>query len=300
MRSRIIAICMLAASVAGPAFGRDLTVAEVNGAELGKGKDKNARPVLIRAQVLLDRAGFSPGVIDGRNGSNFVSALRAFQKQNGLKESGELDPPTWAKLLEASADPALADYAIKAEDTKGPFVEEIPDKLEKKAELKRLAYTGPTELLAEKFHMDEDLLEELNKGKALDQPGTSIVVANVPQESPKIQVQRIVVEKNARSVRAFDRAGKLIGFYPASIGSHEKPAPSGTLKITRVVRDPVYFYDPKFQFRGVKAQQKLKIAPGPNGPVGSVWMNLNEKPMGFTARPSPPRSARPIRTAACA
>src|SRR5262245_2276309 len=287
MMIRLLAICLLAATVAGPAVGRELTVAEINSAEIGKGKEKNARAVLIRAQVLLDRAGFSPGVIDGRNGSNFVNALRAFQKQNGLKESGEPDPPTWSKLVETSADPALSDYVVTPEDTKGPFVEDIPDKLEKKAELKKLSYTGPTELLAEKFHMDEDLLEQLNKGKPLDQAGTSIVVANIPQAAPKIEVQRVVVEKKQRSVRAFDRDGKLVGFFPASIGSDEKPPPSGTLKITRIVRDPVYSYDPKFQFRGVRAKQKLKIAPGPNNPVGSVWMNLNEKSYGLHGTPEP-------------
>jgi len=288
MMSRLVAICMLAATLAGPALARDLTVAEVNGADITKSKDKSSRPVLIRAQVLLDRAGFSPGVIDGRAGGNFVNALHAFQQQNGLKDSGELDPPTWSKLLETSAEPALGDYVISDDDAKGPFVKEIPDSLEKKAELKRLAYTGPEELLAEKFHMDEDLLEQLNPGKALDRTGTSIVVANVKQAPPKIQVQRVVVEKNERSVRAFDRDGKLVGFYPASIGSEEKPAPTGTFKITRVVRDPVYIYNPKFQFRGVRAHQKLKIAPGPNNPVGSVWMNLNERSYGLhgTAEPA--------------
>src|SRR5262245_8421314 len=131
MNTRLLAVCLLLASLVGPAFARDLTVAEVNSAEVGKCKEKNARAVLIRAQVLLDRAGFSPGLIDGRNGSNFVRALRAFQQQNGLKESGELDPPTWSKLVETSADPVLNDYTIMAEDTKGPFVEEIPEKLEK-------------------------------------------------------------------------------------------------------------------------------------------------------------------------
>jgi lipoprotein-anchoring transpeptidase ErfK/SrfK len=135
----------------------------------------------------------------------------------------------------------------------------------------------------------EDLLEQLNPGKALDRAGTSIVVANVKQAPPqKAQVLRVVVEKASRTVRAFDRNGKLVGFYPASIGNDEKPAPTGKLKITRVVRDPAYFYNPKFQFRGVHAQQKLKIAPGPNRPVGSVWINLNEKTYGIhgTAEPA--------------
>src|SRR5262245_2131895 len=288
MMSRVVAICLLATTLAGPALARELTAAEGNGADITKSKDKGSRPVLIRAQVLLDRAGFSPGVIDGRAGGNFVNALRAFQQQNRMKESGELDPPTWSKLVETSADPALSDYVITDDDAKGPFVEEIPDGFEKKAELKRLAYTGPEQLQAEKVHMDEDLLEQLNTGKALDRPGTSIVVANVTQTPPKIQVQRVVVEKNQRSVRAFDREGKQVGFYPASIGSEEKPAPTGTFKITRVVRDPVYFYNPKFQFRGVRAKQKLKIAPGPNNPVGSVWMNLNERSYGLhgTAEPA--------------
>src|SRR5262245_18197965 len=288
MMSRVVAICLLAATLAGPALARELTAAEVNGADITKSKDKGSRPVLIRAQVLLDRAGFSPGVIDGRAGGNFVNACRAFQKQNELKESGELDPPTWSKLVETSADPALSDYVITDDDAKGPFVEEIPDSFEKKAELKRLAYTGPEELVAEKFHMDEDLLDQLNPGKALDRPGSSIVVANVKRALPKIQVQRVVVEKNERSVRAFDRDGKQVGFYPASIGSEDKPAPTGTFKITREVRDPVYFYNPNFQFRGVRAKQKLKLAPGPNNPVRSVWMNLNERSYGLhgTAEPA--------------
>ena len=216
------------------------------------------------------------------------NALRAFQQQHGLKDSGDLDPPTWSKLLESSAEPALREYVIRPEDVKGPFVPDMPDSFEKKAALERLSYTGPVELLAEKFHMDEDLMEQLNPGKALDRAGTSIVVANLKQTPQKAEVRRVVVEKAQRIVRAFDRDGKLVGFYPASIGSDEKPAPTGKLKITRVVRGPVYVYNPKFQFHGVHAQEKLKIAPGPNSPVGSVWMNLNERTYGIhgTAEPA--------------
>ena len=298
--SRVVTICLLAfaAGTAGKAFAGQLTLAAVNGADLtGVGKKKlhaissrQKRPqaLVIKAQVLLDRAGFSSGVIDGRVGENFANAVRAFQEQNGLKPSGDLDAPTWARLVATSVEPVLAEHVITADEAKGPFVAEIPGNLEKKAELKRLAYTGPAELLAEKFHLDEDLLAELNRGKSLEQAGASILIASVPQAPPKAQVVRVVVEKAKHSVRAFDREGKLVGFYPASIGSDEKPAPTGRLKITRVVRDPPYTYNPEFRFRGVNAHSKLKIAPGPNNPVGAVWMNLNEQSYGIhgTAEPT--------------
>jgi lipoprotein-anchoring transpeptidase ErfK/SrfK len=264
---------------------RDLTLAGINAADFAKGR-KKSRDILIKAQVLLDRAGYSSGVIDGRAGTNFANALRAFQERNELKPSGKLDAPTWAALGETSREPPLVEYAITADDVKGPFTEEIPDSYEKKAELKRLAYTGPLELLAERFHMHEDLLEGLNPGKALT-AGTTITVANVRQTPSKAQVTRIVVEKERRALKAFDRDGKLVGFFPVSLGGEERPAPSGTLKITRVVHNPVYTYDPKFKFAGVKADKRLRIAAGPNNPVGAVWMNLNERTYGIhgTAEP---------------
>ena len=288
--SRAIALCLavVGAALAASAHARALTQPEVEAAELPAAHEKISRAVLVKAQVLLDRAGFSTGVIDGRASGNFSNALRAFQQQNELSESGELDPPTWARLLETSAEPVLVEYVVTAEDVRGPFVPEIPDSFEKKAALKHLAYTGPAELLAERFHLDEDLLGELNPEKAIGQTGTRIVVANVKQAPARTEVTRLVVEKAQRSVRAFDRDGRLVGFYPASVGSDEKPTPSGTLKITRIVRDPVYVYDPKFHFPGVEAQRRLRIASGPNNPVGSVWMNLNERTYGIhgTAEPS--------------
>src|SRR5256714_13060685 len=164
---------VIPSAVAAPI--RNLAPDDINSAEFNGGK--NSEAVNIRAQVLLDRARFSPGVIDGRRGENFSNALRAFQEQNGLKATGELDTPTWEKLAKDD-EPIAIEYTISDADVRGPFTEEIPDKFEKKAELKRLDYTGPEEMLAERFHMDEDLLERLNRGKSLDKAGTVIVVAN--------------------------------------------------------------------------------------------------------------------------
>jgi lipoprotein-anchoring transpeptidase ErfK/SrfK len=293
-RSRTIArfafvlFVFTAAVLAGPAWACELTLAAVNGLDFPCPQAKETRAVLIAAQVLLDRAGFSPGAIDGRPGGNFVNALRAFQQQNGLDQSGQLDAPTWSKLTTSSAEPVMSEYIISAEDVRGPFVPEIPDDFEQQAALKELAYTGPAELLAEKFHMDEELLRELNRDRMIDRAGTRIRVANVRRTPPKVQAVRLLVDKPRRFVRAFGRDGKLVGFFPASIGSEEKRAPTGTLKITRVVQDPVYYYNPKFRFPGVSARHRLKIAPGPNNPVGSVWMNLNERTYGIhgTAEPS--------------
>ena len=277
----------LSLATAVAAAPRTLTLPDVNAAELSKSA-KASQAVNLKAQVLLDRAKFSPGTIDGRHGENFVNALRAFQERNGLTASGELDTLTWTRLTQ-DTEPALIEYTISRRDTAGPFTEEIPKSYEKKAELKRLDYTGVTEMLAERFHMDEDLLEQLNRGKNFDEAGTVIVIANVNTKpvALKTKVGKLEIDKTRKSVRVLALDGKLLALYPASIGSEEKPAPSGTLKVVRVARGPTYTYNPDFKFKGVKADRELKIAPGPNNPVGSVWIALNQKTYGIHGTSEP-------------
>jgi lipoprotein-anchoring transpeptidase ErfK/SrfK len=289
MKVLVIALHVIFAAIAfaAPASAADLTLSDINGADFVAAAEDQPRAVTVKAQVLLDRAGFSSGVINGRTGENFVNALRAFQHQNGIAETGDLDEATWAKLIKMSVPPAMVAYAISKADVQGPFVPELPDSLDKMTTLTRLAYTGPRERLAERFHMDEALLQELNADNAFDKPGTTIVVADVVRRLPISAVVKIEVDKQKHVIRAFEAGGKLVGVYPASIGSAEKPAPSGTLRITRIIRNPVYYYDPRFNFPGVEAKTRLKIAPGPNNPVGAVWMNLNARSYGIhgTAEP---------------
>jgi lipoprotein-anchoring transpeptidase ErfK/SrfK len=291
----LVLICAAAGLGATPRHtAAPLAADAINNAQFAEGKKgkTNDGPLLVKVEVLLDRAGFSPGAIDSRNGDNFKKALTAFQKQNGLDASGRLDTATFDKLSATSKDPVVTDYEITQGDVEGPYVKRIPASLEGMAELPELGYISLREALAEKFHMAEPLLAALNRHANFDRAGTRIVVANVRRDSPRGKVAKIVVDKNARSLSAFDEKGELLAFYPASIGSQEKPAPSGEFKVRTVQHNPIYHYDPRFAFKGVKAKEKFTIKAGPNNPVGLVWIDLTAPSYGIHGTPSPEKVSK--------
>ena len=188
---------------------------------------------LIRLEILLDRARFSPGVIDGKGGANLKLAMTSYAAANGLPADATPDALA-AKLAAADTDPTVKRYTITEADIAGPFVAHLPTDMAELAKLESPAYSGPQQELARRFHMDEDLLKALNPDADFTKPGTEITVAAVGREKLDGTVTKIVVDKTANSVKAYGDGGKLLAVYPATVGSRERPAPQGTYKVRTV------------------------------------------------------------------
>jgi lipoprotein-anchoring transpeptidase ErfK/SrfK len=246
---------------------------------------KQPDAAVIKAQVLLDRAAFSPGEISGRLDDNTRKAIAAFAAAHELTVNSKLTGDLWTALTATSEEPVLTEYQISDADVAGPFLKKLPAKMEEMQHLDHLSYTSPREALAGKFHMSEALLAALNPGKSLA-AGTTIVVANVGAR-PSGKASRIEIDKPQHLLRVYGAGDKLISVFPASIGSTEKPAPSGTFKVTSVTHNPTYHYNPVYAFKGVKTTKPFTIKPGPNNPVGTIWIGLTAQGYGIHGTPDP-------------
>jgi lipoprotein-anchoring transpeptidase ErfK/SrfK len=291
---RLFVAIVLSGWLALPALGARLDATAINNAELGSkppAEDK-VDAVTVKAQVLLDRAQFSPGEIDGKLGENAQKALRAFAEANNLAADKPLTSEIWTKLSGTGKDPVIAEYKITENDVKGPFLKKIPAKMEAMKDLKALSYASPQQAIAEKFHMSEGLLAALNPGQKFDRAGDRIFVTNVLNKPSKLTIGRIEVDKARQTVKAFDPSGALIGFFPATVGSEEKPTPSGTLKVVSADANPNYRYHPEYKFKGVKSTKPFEIKPGPKNPVGLYWIGLSAEGYGIHGTPNPSKVSK--------
>jgi lipoprotein-anchoring transpeptidase ErfK/SrfK len=257
--------------------------AEFSGKQPSEGK---ISALGLRLQVLLAWAHFSPGEIDGKFGENARKALQAYCDAQDLSSCDRLTQDAWSKLA-ADERPVLTDYRISDQDLAGPFLKRIPAKMEEEKDLPNLGYTSPREELAEKFHMSEDLLAALNPGETFDEAGHNILVVDPGEDGDAPKAARVEVDKDRQTVKVFGADDHLVDFYPATVGSEEKPSPTGKLRVTEIQRQPTYHYNPKYHFKGVQATSPFTIKAGPNNPVGSVWIGLSEEGYGIHGTPDP-------------
>ncbi len=241
---------------------------------------------VLRAQILLDRAGFSGGEIDGEFGSNLAKAFGAFLKERKLALTDRIDAAGWT-ALNADSAPALTPYTISDSDIKGRYLP-IPRDMIEQSKLPALGFSSLLEALGERYHTSPATLKALNPGVSFAKAGQQAMVPNVITMPPG-EAARVVVSKSESSVRAYGADGRLLAFYVATIGSEHDPLPIGQWKIRGVGKNPVFHYNPLLFWDAKPEHTKAKIQPGPNNPVGVVWIDLDKDHYGIHGTPAPSR-----------
>ncbi|MCZ4340106.1 L,D-transpeptidase family protein [Sphingomonadaceae bacterium G21617-S1] len=269
---------------------------------------------ILGAQVLLDRLGFGPGVIDGAKGMSFAKALRGWQEAKGLPVSGELDAAT-VKSFDAYREmPTVIEVKLTPQTVEGPFVGPLPAKTSDQAKMKTLGYADLMEKLAERYHTTKATLIALNSPGTKLAAGAAIKVPNVipPAQNyaedlnpawrdtlwtlnvgaDQPDVAKVVVDKSDGVLRGFDGSGKLVAQFPATMGSGHDPLPIGSWKIQGRSYNPPFHYNPKLFWDADSSDKKALLPPGPNGPVGVVWIDLDKKHYGIHGTPHPEKIGR--------
>lgn len=286
VRALLMALALgLAAPAAAQTPDPPFTAAQIEAAQYDGGTLPAGRsPLTAKVQLLLDRSGTSPGVIDGFKGGMSQSAIKAFERRTGLPQDGVMDPHVWNLLQAYASRPVTQTYVITPDDAAG-LVDVIPVDFAEKALMPSLPHTSVAERLGERFHMDEKFIAFLNPGVALV-PGASIQVM-APNPAIRGQVSRIIIDKDNRRVAGYDAAGRMLVDYPATIGSSATPSPEGVHNVRTVAINPNYTYNPAINFQQGDNDRKLVIPPGPNGPVGTVWIGLTKPTYGIHGTPTP-------------
>jgi lipoprotein-anchoring transpeptidase ErfK/SrfK len=253
------------------------------------------QPDALQIQVMLDRAGFSPGVIDGRMGANTKRALARFQAQNNQAPIDAVE--------------TLMRYRITAEDAAGPFVEQIPADMMEKSKLPSLAYASLLEAIAERFHATPALLQQLNPGatfgvdEEIQVPNVEPMIIPVTQPkdaaaktldprtpvataTSKPQVD-VTVSKRTSALTVTDADRRVIFYAPVTTGSKNDPLPIGEWKVNGTQMNPAFYYNPKLFWDANPEHSKARIPPGPNNPVGVVWIDISKEHYGIHGTPEP-------------
>ncbi|TPG43385.1 murein L,D-transpeptidase [Sphingomonas koreensis] len=264
---------------------------------------------VLQVQVILDNLGFSPGVLDGRKGMSLTAAIKGFQESRGLKKTGEVNAPTLAALKPYQVWTPTKTLALTAATLAGPYINPIPHGEDQQAKLPGLYYRSPMEKLAEMFHTTPEVLMALNSADTELSPGTKVVFPNalptsrsydpsLPQawrdtlaslnvDGNEPEAAKIVVDKSDSVLKVFDDSDKLVAQFQVTTGSTHDPLPIGNWKINGPDYNPKFAYNPALFWDAKAGDAKAMLPPGPNGPVGVVWLDLSKEHYGIHGTPEP-------------
>jgi lipoprotein-anchoring transpeptidase ErfK/SrfK len=275
-------------------------------------KAKAAAPAIdqtiLHAQVILSKLGFSSGLLDAHDSAGFKSAVRGFQESRGLSQTGRLDQPTLAALTQFRGWRPTKQVKLTEGMLAGPFIDPIPKNYADQAKLDGLYYRSPLEKLAEMFHTSPQMLVALNGRDTPLKAGQEIVVPNalptsraydidndawkktiayLNVDAKQPEADHIVVSERQGVLKVYDKANRLVAQFPATMGSAEFPLPIGEWTIKGNAYNPDWKFNPKL-IAGSKPSDTVQIVPpGPNNPVGVVWMDLSKPHYGIHGTPEP-------------
>ena len=267
----------------------DIGVEAVNARPSNAALKSESGPVVAAAQILLDRARFSVGVISGKANKNTALAIYWFQKSQNLPATSALDSVTYSRLVAVSGEVApVAQVTVDAEMIAGPFIE-LPRDVYQQAKLRCLCYASVSEKIAERFHSTIEMMRRLNPGVgfAALKPGDKIWAPALEPLSAAKAISRIQVSKTGNYVHAFAKDGTIVFHFPSTLGSKYDPSPSGRYRVTGIAWDPVFRYDPELFSDVPDHKPGARLPPGPNSPVGKVWIALSKAHVGIHGTPNP-------------